>query len=96
MTYYSWTEHPRLTRINPPMGFASCDWSDMMEPENPAINGLFEPDEVAPEEEFHPRVPIPIPVSADGGKALDWSRPAESESFAHSSNYSGRMVHREW
>ena len=77
------------------MGFTSCDWSEVIESDDPATRGLSESDEVALEEEFHPRSPIPIPVSADSGKALDWSRAAESESSTHDSIYSGPMVHRE-
>ena len=75
------------------MGFASCNWSEVID--NAPTKGIFGPDEVALEEEFHHRGPIPIPVSSDGGKTLDWSRPAESENVAHASIYSGSMIHRE-
>jgi hypothetical protein len=95
IAYYSRTEHPRLTRLNPPAGFTSCDWPEVIESGNPATRGLFEPGGVAPEELFYPVRPIPIPVSADGGKSLDWSRPAESNNSVHASVYSGPMVHRE-
>ena len=107
ITYCSRIEHPRFTRLNPPTGFTSRDWSEVIESDNPATMGLFKPDEVALEEVFHPRGPIPIPVSADGGKTLDWSRSAKSEIvtygsiysdpiFTHGSIYSGPMVHRKW
>ena len=77
------------------MGFVSCDWSEAIQSDEPTTKKLFEPDEVALEEEFHSRGPIPIPVSADGGKTLDWSRSAESEGSSRASIYSGPMVHRE-
>jgi len=77
------------------MGFASCDWSEAVQSDKPITKGLFEPDEVAMEEEFYLQGSIPIPISADGGKTLDWSRLAENESPAHASIYSGHMVHRE-
>ena len=77
------------------MGFVSCDWSEAIQSDEPTTKKLFEPDEVALEEGFHLQGPIPIPISADGGKTLDWSRLAENESPAHASIYSGPMVHRE-
>ena len=95
VAYCSRTEHPRLTRLNPPAGFTTCDWSKVIGFDKPATKATFEPDEVALEEEFHSRGPIPIPVSADGGKTLDWSRSAESEGSSRAYIYSGPMVHRE-
>ena len=88
--HYSRTEHSRLTRLNPPMGFISCDWSEETEPEV-----LFKSNEATSEEASRTPGPIPIPLSIDDGKTLDWSRPAESESLSYPSIYSGSAVHCE-
>ena len=77
------------------MGFTSCDWSEEIEPDTPAPKVPSKPDEAAPKEGLRLRGPIPIPVSADGGKTLDWSRPAESESFSRPSIYLNPIVRRE-
>ena len=75
-----------MTRLNPPTGFTSYDWSGVIESSNPATRELFEPDGVAPEEELRPVRPVPIPISADGGKTLDWSRAKSPASvFVYSS-----------
>lgn len=61
------------------MGFASSDWSEVID--SPTTEGLLTPDGVSSEEEFRSWDPIPVPVSSDGGKTLDWTRPAEGEAF---------------
>ena len=72
---FKWTEHPRFTRLNPPMGFASSDWSELTD--SPTTEGPPTPDGVSSEEEFHSWGPDLVLVSSDGGKTLDWSRPTE-------------------
>ena len=95
LTHYPRTEHSRLTRLKPPIGFTGCDWSEEIEPDTPAPDVSFKSDEVTLEEESRPRVPIPIPVSVNDGKTLDWSRLVKNEHFAPASMNSGPMVHRE-
>ena len=75
-----------MTKLNPPMGFTSRDWSKEI--------GAG-PDEVVLNEEQRFRGPIPIPASMDGGKTLDWSRSVESESWAHASVCLNPIVHCE-
>ena len=77
------------------MGFTSCDWSEEIERDTSAPDVSFKSDEVTLEEESHPRVLIPIPVSVDDGKTLDWSRLVKNEHFSPASIHSGPMVHRE-
>jgi len=54
------------------MGFTSRGWSKEIN-----LDG------VVPKRER----PIPIPVSVDGGKTLDWSQSVESESLARDSTH---------
>ena len=84
-----------MTKLNPPMGFTSCDWSEEIGTDKLMPGALFEPDEAVLERDFRLGGPIPMPLSADGGQILDWSRNTESESLAHSSTYRNRVVHRE-
>ena len=74
-----------MTRLNPPLGFTSRDWSEEI--------GTNRFDEVL-KEELRFSGPVPIPLSVDGGKTLDWSRPEESETSAHASIYLNPIVHR--
>lgn len=77
------------------MGFINCDWPEEVEFNKAGTEQLFTLDEATSEEESCLPGPIPIPVSADDGKTLDWSRPVESESPAQASIYSGPTVYRE-
>jgi len=56
------------------MGFTSRGWSKEIDLA-----------EVVPKGER----PVPIPVSVDGGKTLDWSQSVKSESLAHDSTLPG-------
>ena len=91
-TYHSRTEHITMTRLNPPMGFTSRGWSEEIGTDKPTPKTMSKSDEAALKEDPRLRGLIPIPVSVDGGKTLDWSRPVESENLAHPSVYS--IVHR--
>lgn len=75
------------------MGFTS--WSEVIKPGEPETDGLFDSDEVVAEAEFCPRDHIPIPVSVDGGKTLDWSQPVGSEASARTPIPSGPIIRRE-
>jgi hypothetical protein len=81
--------------LNPPTGFTSRDWSEDIRSDELTLKIPSKPGEVVPKEEPRLRGPIPIPVSGDGGKTLDWSRPVETESLAHASIYFNPTVHRE-
>ena len=75
------------------MGFTS--WSEVIKSGESETNGLFNPDEIAAEEEFRLCDHIPIPVSVDDGKTLDWSQPVDSEASARAPIRSGPIVRRE-
>ena len=83
-----------MTKLNPPMSFTSRDWSEEIGTDKLTPGVLFKPDEAVLERDFRLGGPIPTPLSADGGQTLNWSRNKESESFAHSSTYRNRVVHR--
>ena len=74
------------------MGFTSRDWSEEIGKDKPTLKVTIKPGEAVLKEDLRFRGPIPMPVSVDGGKTLDWSRPVESENLAHPSVYS--IVHR--
>lgn len=57
------TEHSTMSKSNPPMGFVSRDWSEGTRATGPISNG----------EILLPGL-VPIPVSGDDGRTLDWSR----------------------
>lgn len=86
LAYPSWTEHPTITKLDPPMGFTSRDWSEEIVTDRPT------PDETILKEVPRLRGPIPVPISVDGGKTLDWSRHAESENVAHAPVYLNPIV----
>lgn len=75
------------------MGFTS--WSEVVKSGESETNGLFNPDEIVAEEEFRPCDHIPIPVSVDDGKTLDWSQSVDSEAPARAPIRSGPIVRRE-
>jgi len=77
------------------MGFTSRDWSEEIGSDDPTPITLSKPHEVVLKEELRLRGPIPIPVSADGGKTLDWSRSGGSKSVTHASNYLNPIIHCE-
>ena len=93
--YHTGTEHITMTRLNPPTGFTGRDWSEEIGTDEPTSKPQFKSDEDALKEDLRFRGPVPIPLSVDGGKTLDWSRPEESESSAHASIYLNPVVHRE-
>ena len=68
------------------MGFISRDWLKEI--------GCEESGEAVPKEDHRLQGPIPIPVSINGGKTLDWSRSVESESLAFSPTYLGPITYR--
>ena len=78
-------EHLMMTRLNPPMGFTSHDWSKETTFDEPTPEVPSSPDKVALEEGSRLYGYIPTPVSADDGKTLDWSRHVKGGSLAHPS-----------
>lgn len=75
------------------MGFVRRNWSEEFKSDEP--DEVDEPDGTMPKGDLRLRGPVPIPVSVDGGKTLDWSRHLESESSAKALTYMNPLVHRE-
>ena len=76
------------------MGFTRRDWSEEIGTDKPTSKLQSKSDEDALKDELRSGGPVPIPLSVDGGKTLDWSRPAESESSANASIHLNHTVHR--
>ena len=58
-----------MNKSNPPMGFVSRDWSKEMKVGEPKSD-----------EETRPPGIVPIPVSGDDGRTLDWSQSRKCDS----------------
>lgn len=84
-----------MTRLNPPAGFARRDWSEEINSDELASKSLLEPNEAVLIEELLLRGPVPIPVSVDGGRTMDWSRSVEGESSYRDSPYLNPAIHCE-
>jgi len=84
-----------MTKLNPPMGFTSRDWSEEIETDKPIPKAQLDSDEDMLREEPRLRGPVPIPLSAEHGRTLDWSRTEKSDSSTDTSVYLDSIVHRE-
>ena len=63
-----------MNKSNPPMGFISRDWSEVIQ-----AGGSV------PKQEARPPYLVPTPVSEDNGKTLNWSRPQERDNTSPTS-----------
>ena len=95
--YLSPIEHFSMTKLNPPMGFTSRDWSEEMKTDKPTPKAQLEHDGSVLKEEprFRGPVPIPIPLSTGHGRTLDWSRTEKRDGSTDTSVYLNSIVHRE-
>ena len=76
-----------MTRLNPPLGFTSRDWSEEIETDDTILGVISKLSGGVLKEE-----PQPYGSIQDGSKALAWY--GESETLAQTSVYSNSIVHR--
>lgn len=72
-----------MNRSSPPRGWVRSDWSEGTRAGRPTLN------------EVQPPAPIPIPLSDDDGKTLDWSQPGGSGDLLPVSPEPDSVIRRE-
>ena len=86
--YRSRTEHPKLTRLNPPAGFVGRDWIESTPEVRPELGG------VALKEDLRLCGPTPMLAFVGGRKSLDWSGPIGSRRLPLGSTCLSPIVRR--